>query len=405
MEMNHMNSPLFEKFDWYALVDLLLPCSLFSFLLPAHAEVWMLFILAFWLAIKMSIRATRDKAYFYILAVFFVTLPALFRPMSISSLSDLLLVLFAFVAGVGCSHKQWRLSLWILASMGIVGLFALNFIYEPGGVRFFSIDSVSGLLPRFRIMIGEMHVNLSGYLLGSVSLVGYGLWRHNRFKARWFAFGFAAIAYGLAFLTGSKASAFLPIASILFAELAWQYRQMIQEKAMLLVMAFLGIGLIFSLMLYLPNGLLSKITTNESARAQVGQCFFYEATYSWPRFFIGNGGDTVSEFCEDRVFVISGKGRMLRGLVPHAHNSYLQVFADYGIFPALLLLLAYVFSIRNALKMIASGDGLLGTIGFSLGLFLFFFGLFDSTLLSWSINQVMTGYLLAISWPERMSTQ
>ena len=264
-----MNSPLFEKFDWYALVDLLLPCSLFSFLLPAHAEVWMLFILAFWLAIKMSIRATRDKAYFYILAVFFVTLPALFRPMTISSLSDLLLVLFAFVAGVGCSLKQWRLSLWILASMGIVGLFALNFIYEPGGVRFFSIDSVSGLLPRFRIMIGEMHVNLSGYLLGSVSLVGYGLWRHNRFKARWFAFGFAAIAYGLAFLTGSKASAFLPIASILFAELAWQYRQMIQEKAMLLVMAFLGIGLIFSLMLYLPNGLLSKITTNESARAQV----------------------------------------------------------------------------------------------------------------------------------------
>ncbi|MFL0781903.1 MAG: hypothetical protein AB8E74_07960, partial [Prochlorococcus sp.] len=82
-----------------------------------------------------------------------------------------------------------------------------------------------------------------------------------------------------------------------------------------------------------------------------------------------------------------------------------QVFADYGIFSASLLLLVFVLSLRNALNLIAASDGLLGTIGFSLGLFLFFFGLFDSTLLSVSINQVLTGYLLAISWPKRVSAQ
>ena len=403
--MSRNDLHLFAKFDWHGLVDCLLPCSLFAFRLPVHAEFWMLLVLVFWLAIKMSLRAFRDKTYLYFLAVFFISISTFFRPIPISSSSDFLLVFFSFVVGVGCSRKRWMWSLWILASMGGVAIVALNFIYEPGGVRFFSIESVSWLLPRFRLMIGEMHVNLSGYLLGSLSLIGYGLWRHNRFKARWLAFWFAAITYSLAFLSGSKASAFLPIASILFAELAWKHRKMIQEKGMLLAMAFLGIGLTFSLMLYLPNSPLSKISTNEYARSKVAQCFFYEATYSWPRFFVGNGGDTVSHFCEDRVLVISRKGRILTGLVPHAHNSYLQVFADYGIFPALLLLLVFVFSIRNSLNLIAAGDGLLGTIGFSLGLFLFFFGLFDSILLSWSINQIMTGYLLSISWPERMSTK
>ena len=400
MKQNSLS--FFRQLDWDSRLDLLLPISLFALLLQDNTGFWMTIVLVFWLGLKVSIRAFHDQVYWYLLAVLAFSLAKLFRASAVSSPTDLLLVLLAFAVGVGRDRQQWKSSLWILASIGVVSLIRLNILHGSQALNFLSIDSLAWLLPRFRIMIGEIHFNLSGYLLGSVSLIGYGLWRHSQGKGRWWAFGFAAIAYGLAFLTGSRASAFLPIASILCAELVWKYRRMIQEKAMLLAMAFVAIGLAFSLMIYLPNGPLSAASASESARSKVAQCFFSRATDSWPHLLRGNGGDNVSEYCEDQVVVMHRDGRVS---TPHAHNSYLQVFADYGIFSASLLLLVFVLSLRNALNLIAASDGLLGTIGFSLSLFLFFFGLFDSTLLSVSINQVLTGYLLAISWPKRVSAQ
>ena len=383
-------------------MDLLLPFSLFALLLPDDTGFWMTIVLVFWLAIKILMRTLSDQSYLFVLAVLAISLSKLFRLGNVSSPTDLLLVLFAFAIGVGRTRNQWQSSLWILASIGSIAMIRLNIFFGHQALNFLSLDSLAWMLPRFRIMIGGIHFNLSGYLLGSVSLIGYGMWRYNKYKARWLAFAFAVIAYGLAFLTGSRASTFLPIASVLCAEVAWKYRSKIKEKAMLMAMAFFSIALIFSLMIYLPNGPLSSVSSSESARSKVAQCFFSETTNSWAHFWRGNGGDKVSEDCKRKVVVMHRDGRVS---TPHAHNSYLQVFADYGIFPASLLLLAFVFSLRNSLKMIATGDGLLGGIGFSLGLFLFFFGLFDSTLLSVSINQVLTGYLLAISWPKLVPSQ
>lgn len=360
-------------------------------------------VIVFWLTIKILLHVSRDHAYWYLLAVLTISLSKLFRASTVSSPTDLLIIILAFSVGVRRTYQQWIKTLWIVSSIGVISIFTVNIFQGSDALNFLSIQSLDWLLPNVRIMLGEIHFNLSGYLLGPIGLIGYGLCRHCKGQIRWMAFAFGMSAYVMAFLTGSRASAFLPIVSIVSAELAWKCRKFIQKKEIFIALSCIGLGLVFCLMVYLPNGPLSNISANEYVRSKAAQCFFNETTDSWARFLRGGGGDLVSDFCEDQVDMMNRAGLSLDGLATHAHNSYLQIFADYGIFPALFLLVVFAISLRNSLIMISSGKGLLGTISLSLGLFFFLFGLIDSTLIYISLSQVLTGYLLSMSWSNRLS--
>ena len=110
----------------------------------------------------------------------------------------------------------------------------------------------------------------------------------------------------------------------------------------------------------------------------------------------GQGGDRVSLACQRLTLPNPGKK-----LGPsHAHNAFLQTLADYGLPAALMLVTVVGLSLRNSLRMIAAGEALQGSMALSLGLFMLGSALVESTLITTSLQQVLSGYLLAVAWPS-----
>jgi O-antigen ligase len=107
----------------------------------------------------------------------------------------------------------------------------------------------------------------------------------------------------------------------------------------------------------------------------------------------GQGYDRVSDRCVKQVFLPDPP----RG-IPHAHNAFLQVLADQGVVAVLMMLVALWAGFTRLFSNLGRAAPALSFVGLSCWLFMFAAALVESTLLKTVLQQVVSGYLLAIPW-------
>ena len=376
-------------------LDALIPLSLLGFVWERNADptvtVW---ILALWCGLKLVSRLSKTPLYGVLIGVLLVSLSALFHPLTISAPTDLVLVLLACAAGVQQTPRQWNIAFWCLLATVLVCLPFLEWDRFNGNLALIPWAQLREWLPQEAIRIQKITINRSAYLFGLFSLIGYAMGRFERRPGlRWLASGLASLSFLLAFVSGSRAAFAYPILAVLFTEAFWRYRHVVVRHARALA-AFLLIGaLSLNVLLYWPSGLISKGDPSDVGRAKVARCFVARSVSSWQDFFGGQGYDRVSARCAEEVSLPNHTTG-----IPHAHNAFLQVLADQGVVAVLMMLVALWAGFTRLFSHLVRAAPALSFVGLSCWLFMFAAALVESTLLKTVLQQMVSGYLLAIPW-------
>jgi len=376
-------------------LDLLLPLSLLGLLWERSGNpAGMVWILAVWLGLKFLRWLPSQPVYGVLIGVLAVILSAVIHPIGESAPTDLLLVLLAFAAGLQQTRNQWRIALWLVLATVIVALPFVEFSRFNGNLDVIPWTILRDALPQGAVRIQKITINRSAYLFGLFSLVGYGLWRSE--LGRWrstLAAVLGCLSYVLVCGSGSRASLFFPLATVVVVELCWRHRQWVARRARLLAAAVLLLSLLFNLTLYWPSNPVAAGDPSDVGRAEVARCFVHQALRSLPDLASGQGYDRVSDHCASKVFLPN----YTEG-IPHAHNVFLQALADQGLVTFVLMMIALALVFQRLFIGLSSDAAPLCLTGLACVLFILSSSLVESTLLKTSLQQVVSGYLLAIAW-------
>ena len=376
-------------------LDLLLPLSLMGLLWERSGNpAGMVWMLAIWCGLKFVRWLPSQPVYGVLIGVLVVILSAVIHPVSGSAPTDLLLVLLAFAAGLQQTKDQWRIALWLVLATVIVSLPFVELSRFNGNLDAIPWATLRDALPQGAVRIQKITINRSAYLYGLFSLIGYGLWR---FERRFWPSALAALVGGLSYVlvcgTGSRAALFFPLATVVVTELCWRHRQWVAKRARLLAASVLLLSLLFNLTLYWPSGSVAAQDPSDVGRAQIAQCFVQQALRSLPDLAVGQGYDRVSDHCAARVFLPGyTKG------IPHAHNVFVQALADQGLVTFVLMAIALGLIFQRLFVGLGSDAAPLCLTGLACALYILASSLVESTLLKTSLQQVVSGYLLAIAW-------
>lgn len=361
----------------------------------------MVWILAIWCGLKFLRWLPVEPVYGVLVGVLVVSLSAVIHPISGSAPTDLIFVLLACAAGLKQSEAQWRVGLWLILATVIVSLPFVEFDRLNSNIDAIPWSVLRDALPQEAVRIQRITINRSGYLYGLFALVGYGLFRAE--MRPWLS-RLAAVGGGLSFVlalgAASRAAFLFPIAAVLVTELCWRNRQWVAKRARSLTALVLILALLFNLALYWPGSPMVAEEPSDLGRAKVAQCFVSHSLRSLPDFLLGQGYDRVSEHCAKRVFL---PGR-IEG-IPHAHNVFLHALADQGLVTLILMLMAVWLVFQRLLLGLAGDAGSLCRTGLACALFILASSLVESTLLKTSLQQVVSGYLLAIAWVAPMPSK
>ena len=376
-------------------LDALIPLSLLGFAFERNADptvtVW---LLALWCGLKLLTRLPKTPLYGVLIGVLLVSLSALFHPLTVSAPTDLVLVLLACAAGLQQTPRQWRIAFWCLLAIVLVCLPFLEWGRFNGNLDLIPFAQLRDWLPPEAIRIQRITISRSAYLFGLFSLIGYSLWRfERRTLLRWLAAALGALSFVLAFATGSRAAFGYPLLAVLLTEVVWRQRDVVMRHARSFAAALLVGGLCFNVLLYWPSGPIAKGDASDVGRAEIARCFIAESARSWQSFLGGQGYDRVSDRCVKQVFLPDPP----RG-IPHAHNAFLQVLADQGVVAFLLMIWALWMGFTRLFSSLSRAAPALSFVGLSCWLFMLAAALVESTLMKTVLQQVMTGYLLAIPW-------
>ncbi len=376
-------------------LDALIPFSLLGFAFERNADptvtVW---LLALWCGLKLLTRLPKTPLYGVLIGVLLVSLSALFHPLTVSAPTDLVLVLLACAAGLQQTPRQWRIAFWCLLAIVLVCLPFLEWGRFNGNLDLIPFAQLREWLPPEAIRIQRITISRSAYLFGLFSLIGYSLWRfERRILLRWLAAALGTLSFVLAFATGSRAAFGYPLLAVLLTEVVWRQRDVVMRHARSFAAALLVGGLCFNVLLYWPSGPIAKGDASDVGRAEIARCFIAESARSWQSFLGGQGYDRVSDRCVKQVFLPDPP----RG-IPHAHNAFLQVLADQGVVAFLLMIWALWMGFTRLFSSLSRAAPALSFVGLSCWLFMLAAALVESTLMKTVLQQVMTGYLLAIPW-------
>lgn len=376
-------------------LDVLIPLSLLGFAFERNADptvtVW---ILALWCGLKFATRLFNTPIYGVLIGVLLVSLSALFHPLTVSAPTDLVLVLLACAAGLQQTTRQWRVACWCLLAIVFACLPFVEWDRFNGNLELIPWAQLRDWLPEEAIRIQRITISRSAYLFGLFSLIGYSLWRFERRSLlRWMAAISGVLSFVMALATGSRAAFAYPLLAVLLTEVVWRYRDVVVRHARSFATALLVGGLCFNVLLYWPSGPIAKGDPSDVGRAEVARCFIAESARSWQEFLGGQAYDRVSDRCVKKVFLPNPP----RG-IPHAHNAFLQVLADQGVVAFLLMVWALWLGFMRLFSSLGRAAPGLSFVGLSCWLFMLAAALVESTLLKTVLQQVVSGYLLAIPW-------
>ena len=354
----------------------------------------MVLILAIWCGLKLLRWLPVEPVYGVLVGVLVVSLSAVIHPISGSAPTDLMLVLLAFAAGLKQSKDQWRVGLWLILATVIVSLPFVEFDRFNSNLNAIPWSVVRDALPQEAVRIQRITINRTGYLYGLFALVGYGLFvtEIRPWLSRLAAVA-AVLSFVLALGAASRAAFLFPLAAVLVTELCWRNRRWVARRARSLAAFVLLLSLLFNLALYWPGSPIVAEEPSDVGRAQVAQCFVSQSLRSLPDLLTGQGYDRVSDHCAKKVFL---PGRSSG--IPHAHNVFLHALADQGLVTLILMLMAVWLVFQRLFLGLAGDAGSLCRTGLACALFILAASLVESTLLKTSLQQVISGYLLAIAW-------
>ena len=355
--------------------------------------------LVVWLALRLLQRVDEMPLAWVLLAILSISLASVLQPSSRSHVVDLLLMLIAFAVGTARPAAEWHRTLVILA---------LTLLPAAALVRFDRLNENRDLVPwqglRDWVPIQAMRlqgiaINNSAYIFLLLTMCAWVLMRWGtRGWKRWPVSLLVLLGYGMVFGTGSRAGIVLPILIAVVLELLWWQRAAIQQFAWGSFGCLVLLVLFFMLSFIHPMSPLSERSDSEAGRAYVGRCFWQEAVASPLPFLTGHGGDVVNERC-NRATRWSAHPEGLR----HSHNQYLQVLADFGAIPLLLLLVGIGACWNQAILALSSAEPVPALLSLMATLVLMSFSLVEPVLLAVSFKQILTGYLLAAAWPRAQS--
>ena len=153
----------------------------------------------------------------------------------------------------------------------------------------------------------------------------------------------------------------------------------------------LAAAVIFSIRIMRPNSVITPLGFDfysDLGRLQVQECFVNLPLTGNNRFIYGVGFERGGLFCKQEV---------ISGVLDHAHNLYIQLWANAGILGigGLLLCLIMIFSKWNQIYR-KDSTSFLTMVGIAGTAYTLIQGLFDASIIYWPLLQVLTGMLLAI---------
>jgi len=373
------------------LSNLLLPAAILFYLLPVDPIISSLGSLI-WL-IKSQILCEKNKRWAMWPMAFLILAIArtfwLYEMPHPAASEDILIIVASFMAS--CGIKKSNLEILLKSN-----LVALPIAWIAG----INQNMMQGILlkgpwvPNF--MVGK---NQCAYLIGLLLIISIcWLWSSKSFKKDKIASGLmAAIATLMLWQLQSRAALVAAFTALAIVFLMQQAKGGKINKSIGICVA-LGATVILSIKLMRPNSVITPLGFDfysDLGRLQIQKCFLNLPLTGNNRFIYGVGFERGSLFCKQEV---------ISGVLDHAHNLYIQLWANAGILGigGLLLCLAMIFSKWNQIykKDLISFITMVGIAGTAYTLIQ---GIFDASILYWPLLQVLTGVILAIPWatPDR----
>jgi len=357
------------------LIDLLLPAAIILFLMPINpvissvpASAWVMLQLAFAPAEKRW--ALWPMAFVILATARTWWLNEMHNP---ASSEDILLVVASFLAASWVSASRWTLLLKMLLIP--LPLIAIN-ISSPA----WAMNIATGRNP-----------NPIAYLIGLIAVISICMLFDQHKNKIDYLIPFVASILSILIIWQLKSRAGLLAMAIAIGivKLKDEYFRGRFFKAFTITAAA-GIAMLTNLKFMRPSSINNAAGIDfrsDLGRLQIQNCYIHLPLSGNNRFIYGIGFEHKDKFCKNEV---------IAGVLDHAHNIYIQVWANAGIigFTGMLLFMALLVSQwRKKDKYL---NPTLSRVGLAILIFVLLQGAFDASIIYWPITQVFTGILLAI---------
>ena len=355
------------------LIDLLLPAAIILFLMPINPVISSVPASA-WVMLQLGLAPTEKRWALWPIA--FVILATartwwLHEMHNPASSEDILLVVASFLAASWVSASRWNLLLKLLLIP--LPLIAINLGSPPWTVNAF---------------VGR---NPNAYLIGLVAVISICmLFDQHKNKIDYVIPIIASIlSILLLWQAQSRAGMIATAAAIGIVKLKDEYLRGRFLKAFTITTAA-GFALLISLKFMRPSTMINaagRDFKSDLGRLQIQNCYIQLPFSGNNRFIYGIGFEHKDKFCKDEV---------ITGVLEHAHNIYIQIWANAGIigFTGMLLFMALLVSQwRKKDKYL---NPTLSRVGLAILIYVLLQGAFDASIIYWPVTQIFTGILLAI---------
>ena len=299
---------------------------------------------------------------------------------------DILIIVASFMASCGIKKNNLEILLKSnLVALPIAWIAGINQNMMQG------ILLKAPWIPNF--MAGK---NQCAYLMGLLLIISIcWLWSSKSSKKDQITSGLmAAIATVMLWQLQSRAALLTAFTALAIVFLMQQAKGEKFKKSIGICVA-LGAAVILSIKLMRPNSVITPLGFDfysDLGRLQIQKCFVNLPLTGNNRFIYGVGFERGELFCKQEV---------ISGVLDHAHNLYIQLWANAGILGigGLLLCLIMILSKWNQIyrKDLTSFLTMAGIAGTAYTLIQ---GVFDASILYWPLLQILTGVLIANPWAK-----